>query len=378
MKNKIIGPNDPALQVLDSQLKSHPEWETDLTILPWAEYQTTVNDSLQAKISTFQAVCIPGHIWLPGYADAGQLTPFEELVPHLSEERINAYRKADIMPSVSAECHYKGSQYILPLFTDGHILFYQKEIFTFLEKTSVPVIDPVSLPAILEKAYLKEGMYPFALKAHSSEILTDWLPYLWAFGADVLDDQNKPAFNSQAAINALEFYCSLKRFCPPDTHQYGNQEIADALKQGRVAMAASWGGQAAMIMDDANLFKKDFGFAVFKSPWNATWGVSIPANLPQKEQINILNVLYAAASSEQDLMVTQVAGSPVRSTSYSQTELSKYSWLPAQFEMLTRCKTLPATPILSRYLGALYQAVYRAFIGEKTPQNALNDAAKIG
>lgn len=378
MKYQVIGPNDPALAVLSSQLKAHPEWETALTILPWAEYQTIVAESLQASKNTFQAICIPGHIWLPGYADAGLLTPFENLIPQLSGEQINAYKKVDIMPSVSDECQYNGSQYLLPLFTDGHILFVRKEFFPFIENTSVPVIDPRSLPDMLEKASLKEGMYPFALKAHSSEILTDWLPYFWAFGADVLDDKSEPAFNSQAAINALEFYCSLKRFCPPDTHKFGNQEIADALKQGRVAMAASWGGQAAMIMDDANLFKNFFQFAVFNSPWNATWGVSIPANLPQKEQINILKVLYAAVSPEQDLKVTQIAGSPVRSTSYSQTELSKYSWLPAQFEMLNRCKTLPATPILSRFLGALYQAVFLAFIGEKTPQNALNDAAKIG
>ncbi|PKM70773.1 MAG: hypothetical protein CVU42_00430 [Chloroflexi bacterium HGW-Chloroflexi-4] len=374
MKNKIIGPNDPALNVLDSQLKAHPEWETELTILPWAEYQGKVNDALQSKISPFQAVCIPGHIWLPGYADAGQLTPFEEIIPQLSEERIHSYQKADIMPSVSAECQFKGSQYILPLFTDGHILFIRKDIFPDIES----IVDPRSLPDLLGKALLKEGMYPFALKAHSSEILTDWLPYLWSFGAEILDDKSEPAFNSQEAIQALEFYCNLKRFCPPDTHNYGNQEIADALKLGSVAMAASWGGQAAMIMDDANLYKNNFEFSVFNSPWNATWGVSIPANLPQKEQINILNVLYAAASPEQDFMVTQIAGSPVRSTSYSQTELSKYSWLSAQFEMLKRCRTLPVTPILSKYLGPLYQAVYLAFIGEKSPQKALNDAANLG
>ncbi|MBA4383257.1 MAG: hypothetical protein C0410_00835 [Anaerolinea sp.] len=378
MKYQVIGPNDPALEVLASQLKAHPEWETALTILPWAEYQSKVTESLQAAKSSYQAICIPGHIWLPGFADAGKLTAFEDLLPNLTADQIDAYRSAEIMPSVAAECKYNGSQYILPLFTDGHILFFRNDIFPYIENNSVPIIDPRDLPDVLEKAYLDEGMYPFALKAHSSEILTDWLPYLWAFGGEVLDDKNLPAFNSKAAINALEFYSSLKRFCPPNTHNYGNQEIADALKQGHVAMASSWGGQAAMILDSTNPFKPLFGSAVFPSPWNATWGVSIPANLPQTEQINILNVLYAAASPEQDLLVSQIAGSPVRSTSYSQEELAKYSWMPAQYEMLQRCKTLPANPVLTRFLGSLYQAVYLAFIGEKTPQNALNEAAKLG
>jgi multiple sugar transport system substrate-binding protein len=375
MKYQVIGPNDPALEVLATQLKAHPEWETTLTILPWAEYQSKVTETLQASTSTYQALCIPGHIWLPGFADAGQLAAFEELLPNLPADRIDAYKSAEIMPSVADECRYNNSQYILPLFTDGHILFFRKDVYPLIENNSVPIIDPCGMPEILENAHLKEGMYPFALKAHSSEILTDWLPYLWAFGGEILDAKNQPAFNSEAAISALEFYISLKRFCPPETHNFGNQEIADALKQGRVAMAASWGGQAAMILNAANPFNTFFGSAIFTSPWNATWGVSIPANQPLSEQINILNVLYAAASPAQDLLVTQIAGSPVRSTSYSQEEFSKYSWLPAQHEMLQRCKTLPANPVLARYLGALYQAVYLAFTGEKTPQNALNQAA---
>jgi multiple sugar transport system substrate-binding protein len=374
MKYQILGPDDPALIVLDAQLKAHPEWETSLRILPWAQYQPEMNAALHANHSPYQAVCVPGHIWLPGLAHAGQLAAFEDLLPRVPAGRIAAYHAPDIMPAVAAECRYVGRQYILPLFTDGHILFYRKDVFDLKDSTGVAVVNPQHLPVLLEKATLKEGMFPLALKAHASESLTDWLPYLWAFGGEILDGDNQPAFTSPAAIHSLEFYCSLKRFCPPEPHTYGNLEIANALKEGRAAMAASWGGQAAMILDDSNPYRKQIGAAVFPTPWNATWGVSIPANQPLSDQTGMMSILYDAASPLLDRQVTRIAGSPVRSASYNPDELQAFSWLPAQHEMLRRCQSLPPVPELSRYLGALYQAVAQAFTGEKSAEEALKDA----
>ncbi|KAF0193357.1 MAG: hypothetical protein FD166_3716 [Bacteroidetes bacterium] len=375
MKYMILGPDDPALAVLKQQLADHPEWDAELKIVPWADYQGMMNTSLAAEQSPYQAVCVPGHIWLPGLVADGKLEAFENLLPGIAVEVIQEYDLADIIPAVHAESLMEGKQYLLPLFTDGHLIFYRKDLLDF---THVPegILDPRSIPELLEMLTLPAGHYPMALKAHPSEILLDWLPYLWAFGGELVDDNHQPAFNSSAAIRALEFFIDLKRFCPPDTHLYGNAEILNILQQGKAALAVSWGGQAAPILDDSNPYRNEIGTTTFTQPWNTTWGVSIPTNQPKAVKQEMLSVLYTAADKQQDREVARLAGSPVRLRSYSFEEMERYTWLQAQKEMLERRQLLPIHPDFSKYLGPLYAMVYAAFTGELTASEGLNQAAK--
>lgn len=377
MKYMILGPDDPALAVLKQQLVDHPEWDAELKIVPWADYQGMMNASLAAEHSSYQAVCVPGHIWLPGLVADQKLEAFDNLLPDIAEEVIQEYNLADIIPAIYAESLIDGKQYLLPLFTDGHLIFYRKDL---LDLSHVPdgILDPLSLPELLETLTLSAGQYPMALKAHASEILLDWLPYLWAHGGILMDDNHQPAFHSSEAIRALEFYISLKRFCPPDTHQYGNAEILNILKEGKTAFAVSWGGQAAPILDESNNpFRDVIGTATFTKPWNTTWGVSIPVNQPQATKQAILSVLFTAADKHQDCEVTRLAGSPVRMSSYSPDEMQRFPWLLAQYTMLTRRTLLPTSPAFGKYLGPLYEKVYSAFMGEISVQEALNQAASI-
>ncbi len=378
MKYKILGPDDPALAVIQQQLKDHPEWETELIIVPWAEYQPMMDASLKEETSTFQAVCVPGHIWLPGLVEKNLLADFDSLFPTMDPSVYDAYQPEDIISSVAKECKFNGKQYIIPLFTDGHLIFYRKDLINLNCEEQVPEITPFDLPEILKNSTQKDGAFPMALKAHPSEILLDWLPYLWAAGGKIWDsEKQQPLFNSPEAVKALEFYVSLKAFCPPDTHTFGNLEISDYLKSGKVMLATSWGGQAALILDENNPYRDIIGTALFTYPWNATWGISIPQNQPENVKTEILSILYQAASPEQDRDVTRIAGSPVRNSSYTTDQFEQYPWLAAQQQMLTRCQTLPTDPAFSKYIGPLYEAVYKAFIGELTPTNALAIAAQI-
>jgi maltose-binding protein MalE len=95
-----------------------------------------------------------------------------------------------------------------------------------------------------------------------------------------------------------------------------------------------------------------------------------------ERKVEILSTLFRAATPQQDREVTRVAGSPVRYSSYSDDQLSRYSWLETQQQMLNRCQMLPTDPKFSKYLGPLYEAVYQAFIGEISPAEALLKVAR--
>lgn len=369
---EIIGPDDPALAVLAEAIKAQPEYGAGLSIIPWPEYRDRLMACLQARQAPQQAVFVPGHVWIPELAAAGLLAPLGPLIEAAAPQAVNGYDAGDLLPSVCEESGYEGQQYMLPFFSDGHILFYHSELVSF-ERDGVPVVAPSSLPALLESLKLPPGVSGLALKAHPSEILLDWLPYLWDAGGDLLDEAGQPAIDSEAAVQALTLYCDLRRFCPADTHKYGNAEILSVIKEGRAALVTTWGGQAAPIFKDNP--NSPYRAAVFPRPWNVTWGIAIPANQPEEVQQGMLEVLLHLLGPEQDRAVTRKAGSPVRSKSYAADERSRYPWLDAQYEMLKRAGSLPRTPQTGAYLGALYEAVYAAFTGSAAPRAALTAAA---
>ena len=53
--------------------------------------------------------------------------------------------------------------------------------------------------------------------AAGNAVVTDFLPLLWAFGADIFSPDGKPVLNSPQAIAALKFMLELGNVTPPDT-----------------------------------------------------------------------------------------------------------------------------------------------------------------
>jgi len=365
----IIGPNDPALDALDAALRARPELNAELRIIPWPQYRDTLMEGLTAEESPWQAAFVPGHIWLPELAARNLLAPLSALADAVPEDVRRGYNAAEIVPSVAAECRYDGQDYLLPLFTDGHILFYLEKCFDFPAE-GVPVVSTRDVAALAQKAHHPPKHYGLALKADASEIFTDWLPYLWEAGGYIFDEAGQPDIANPVNIDALAYYCSLASLCPPDTAHYGNAEIADVLCKGEAALVATWGGQAAPLFLE-NETPIPYRAAVFPTPWNATWGVGVPANQPAARQQQALSALMQAMGPETDQAVIRTAGSPVRESTYTPEALQRYPWLAAQREMLQRAKPLPADPRLGLFLGDLYAYVHQAFTGQMTPAAAL-------
>ncbi len=377
MKSKIIGPNDPALDVLQRALEQHPELGLTLEIIPWPQYRATLMDALQAEATPYQAVFVPGHIWLPELASAGYLAEIDTLMAEAPQALVEAYAPADIVPAVAEESRFGEHQYQLPFFTDGHILFYRADVLPLDDTQGVPVVPTRQVRALAAEVHRPPEVYGLALKADVSEIFTDWLPYLWEAGGTIFDAEGRPALDSETNIEALAYYCDLRALCPPQTHTYGNAEIAESLRRGEAALVATWGGQAApIVLDPANPWREIYKAAVFPVPWNATWGIAIPRNQPREAQAKVLEALLQVLTPAQDQEIIRRAGSPVRQSSYTPAALEAYRWLAAQQAMLQRAKPLPARPELGLFLGGLYEAVHSAFTGQSSPSQALRTAQR--
>jgi multiple sugar transport system substrate-binding protein len=350
----------------------------ELVIVPWAAYREKLMAVLDDAQASHQAVFVPGHIWLPELAEAGYLAPIDPLMHALSPETIAAYDPDDIVPQIASECQYAGRQYQLPFFTDGHLLFYRPDVVDLDANKGVPVVSVFDLPRYAHDAHRPPKHYGMALKADASEIFTDFLPYLWEARGVLFDAEGRPDFAHKVTVEALEFYASLRTLCPPDTDQYGNSEIAQSLRDAEAALVMNWGGQTApLFLDPLLSVRETYRVAVPSVPWNATWGIALPANQPHDIQEHTLGLLMQILNTEQDRAITRLAGSPVRTSSYAPDQLRRYPWLEAQYIMLQRARLLPKTPRLGQYLDLLYDAVYRAFTEQTSAKEALEEAQTI-
>ncbi|MBO9311740.1 MAG: hypothetical protein J7465_05820 [Chloroflexus sp.] len=374
MAIRLLGPNDPAVEALQPLLTQRPDLDAQIEIVRWEDYHTTLLESLNADPCPFQAVFIPGHVWLDSLICAGLVAPLP--LDEVDAAVVAGYCLDDIIPSVYAECSRAGEWYLVPWFSDGHICFYDSDVVNLPGGATTPIIRPTHLTEIVKKAHHPPERYGIALKAAISEIFLDWLPFLWDFGGELLDGDLNPTFTTPQAVESLEAYIALKAYCPPDVHTYGNLEIGRVLKENRVSMATTWGGQASAIfgsaVESSNVVTYRAG--VYAQPWNATWRIGLPAHQPQSTRRSVAEWLLRVADQQMDEYLLRVAGSPVRISTYSPQNFQRYFWLPAQWEMLQRCRTLPFTHTLSDILGVMYPTIYAAFTGEKSARKALADA----
>jgi multiple sugar transport system substrate-binding protein len=375
MTIRILGPNDPALDAISAFLSEHPDLDVELKIIPWADYQGALTETLEKQTSEFQAAFVPGHVWIPGLVSRGNLADLDALIGLLPPQVWERYYADDILGRIQDECLYRGQRYMIPLFNDGHILFFRHDLVEVDHGEKPPQVSPLEISELAARAHNPPDVYGLALKAHPSEILFDWLPYFYAAGGSLVDDALQPSFASEAGIKALEYYASLRQFCPPDTHQYGNAEIAQVIKQGKAAVVATWGGQAAPIfLDEGNPIRELYSAAVFPDPCGGTWGITIPANQPQAVQVTALEIILQLNTPDTDQAVLLYAGSPVRETTYSSENFERFSWLQAQHLMSQRLHHLPKTPEMEAYLGPLTTALVRAFNDESEVEQALLSA----
>ncbi len=381
---RVLGVGDPAVYAYtDEDLDILGQWRRDsggevsFEIVPWDRYLGTLSVQFESGEPSYDIIMLPGHLWLPEFVEAGRLAPLGSQVA-----RIPSADWDDLKPFVRDELRYRDEYYLMPSFTDGHVVFYRSDlaIGAGLGDGGAAAGAGGPAPGLITPVELGElamrndsaGHRGIALKADPSEIFLDWLPYLWAFGGDLLSPDGRPVFASPAGVESLEFYRALREVAPADTDRYGNEQVAEALRDGRVAMATSWGGQAGFIYTADGGFRTDLTAATFEKPWNVVWSFGVLAASPDVPAA--FEFLRYLSGAEVDAKVGRYAGSPVRSSTYA-ADRQSVPWYPVQEDMLDRASRLPRHPRMNAILPAVTEKLVACFSGDLPAQDALDQAA---
>jgi multiple sugar transport system substrate-binding protein len=130
----------------------------------------------------------------------------------------------------------------IPYQPDTRIFFYRSDLLQ-----DAGVQPPKTWAELLAAAKVltkpaeqgKDAQYGFIFPGQRGWNLTlAWIPFVYAAGGDIFKD-GKPAFDSQAGVDALNLLLELKKYSPPDVVTFGEYEVNQSVLHGLAGMGVS-------------------------------------------------------------------------------------------------------------------------------------------
>ena len=342
-------------------------------------YQKTVID-LKTGTGTYDLVLIDDPKAMQ-YQQAGWLEDLDAML-----KRAGKTVDTDFISTTIDLCRYpngpKGRLYGLPFVGNVSLFAYRTDLFAKYGLGEPKTWNDVLVAAkkISESDPAISGISFRGVKGNP--ILTAFLPIFWSFGADFMDAKGKPTVNSPEAIRALKFFIELAKYAPKSTPMNNTAQVRDGLLAGAVGIAPEvWPAWLAKL-DDTNESKVAGKVKVTKhpadvkksSPMIGIWHVAIPS--ASRNKAAAFDFLTFLTSKEtQKLMVMKAGLPPSRISLFSDAEiLAKYPWYPAIREALESGVARPRTLYWAEMETTMGSFVQEALIGQKTPEEALNEA----
>jgi multiple sugar transport system substrate-binding protein len=212
--NMWIMPNTPrAVQDLQGVLAdfytANPDVSITITQIGWDVALDKINTALQSGVGP--DIIQDGTTWVGGFQSTGGLRPF-------SEAEIKAMGGVENFNAAAwSTTHLAGSKEIaaIPWYIETRALFYRTDL---LKKAGLDATtafkDWESFTVSLRKMKdAGQGLVkaPFAYPGKGDwNVVHNFAPWIWSAGGDMLSaDNNKSAFNSDAAVKGAQFYTSL-------------------------------------------------------------------------------------------------------------------------------------------------------------------------
>lgn len=353
--------------------KAHPNIKVKSIAIPYDQLHQKVLTSVAGGIAP--DVMRADIIWVPEFAELGLLVPLNKEFP----DEFNKL-KMYMLPGPLSTNLWKGDYYGLPLDTNTRILFWNKPLFDAAGLKNPPTTWE-EFAAACEKLTKKEGGQ--TVQWGFAESGTDpWhiLPWIWSGGGDVTDPKITKAsgyINGPASVETLTFLVDL----------FKKGYISPSLLGGGLGTFEGFAqGKYAMIIDGP------WTYPIFEAQYP---NVKLyPALIPAKKaSISVVGgediVIFSQSKYKKEawefvkfmlsktaqLKMAETGQMPILKT-ITEAELNKVK--PYYGTFLRQLKTAkartphPAWPKIQDILNTQFAAAFR---GEKTPKQALDEAA---
>jgi multiple sugar transport system substrate-binding protein len=334
--------------------------------LPYANLFEKESLDLQSRTGAYDVIMLDDP-WFPKLAADGGLMP----LPRAPD--------ADFLASTLAVCRQSGTYYALPYVGNSQLFFYRKDLF---DKYKLGVPD--RWEKILNDAKTigtGEKMFGYVMRAApGNSAVTDFMPLLWAFGADIFDAQGKPNLASPEGIEALRFMVELGKYSPPGYAGFNAAEVSAQLLQGTAAMSINWPAWIAA-MDDPSKSKVVGKIEFAPMPAGrlpgvaelGAWLLAIPAGSPHRDAA--LDFINWATDPVQMTQAALRGNPPTRRSVFQSPDLlKKFRAFPAQLAALESARPRPRTTQWNEIENAFGVSLSQANSGAATPEAAMQQA----
>jgi ABC-type glycerol-3-phosphate transport system substrate-binding protein len=353
-------------------------------------YQDKLTTTFVAKGSDYDVAYVSSD-WPPAWIKANALQDLDQYFndPSVVDKNFNL---KNYQPAINTFV-FDGKTYAFPSEGDTAWMWYRKDL---LAAKNIPV--PQTWDEYLAAAKQLNNppsIYGAVIGAKPDEALWDFMFYLYSFGGDILDKDNKVIINNDAGVAALTFYSGLltkEKVVPPDVNTYGYNEILTALQEGKAAMGIEWMAATQTLTDCTQSpkickdgqpllgytfvpgYKKADG-TVVHGTGGSSWGWVIPSGSKNgKAAYKFIEWLTGPEGGKQWALN---GGIPSNQLALTDPEVAQK--IP-QFKMLGEVMPIrhlvPSTTVTGDMVTAIDEAVVAAVTGTKDPKAALDDAAK--
>ncbi|MCG8480950.1 MAG: ABC transporter substrate-binding protein [Spirochaetales bacterium] len=275
-----------------------------------------------------------------------------------------------------------GTLYALPHVGNVALFAYRTDLFARYDLAAPDRWDEVITAAGVLAENEPEVIPVLFRGSRGNPIVTGFLPVLWAFGGDILDDAGEVVLDSPESLDALEFFLRLSEYAPEGVANYQSAQVRDALYNGSGAIAIEvWPGWIAAINDpsesavvDRMQIRAHPAQVRGSSPMIGIWLAAIPESSANKDAA--FDFLTFLTSAETQRRIALEAGvPPTRVSVHQDPELQeRYFWYAAQLEGLQAGVARPRTNHWSEIESTFGEYLQRALIGELTPEETLAQA----
>lgn len=339
------------------------------------------NETIEKQVAAFAAhssaydVVQIDSIYLKGYAQAGHLKPLDALIP----QTMLSDFFSDIPPALKEMYSAQGKTYGM-----ATVANCQRLIANTAHLKAAGLGVPATWDDLLTAAQktVNPGAKQYGFVAGTERLIkafSVWLPIFWANGGQLFDAQMKPVFADQTGVDALAFLLELVKTMPTGGAAYTEADETRAMATGLgtldpVAWIPDAISTATPAMQGELVSAVSPKGKVCNAPVMGGMGLTV-SNYSKDPKAAAEYIAWFNSRDVQTHDMVPHGGQPCRNSAWAANASAK-PWFPAVAASLKVAKVRPQLPEWGQIDSAVGVQLSRAFVGEITPQQAMENGRK--
>lgn len=337
----------------------------------------TINTIMQAQDSSMD-VFDADVTWPPIFAAAGWVEPLED---YIDQDELD-----DFLPGPINAVNYMDHIWGIPYRTDAGMLYYRKDL---LEKhnRSVPETWDDLIETSLYIMEREEDMKGHAGSWAQYEGLTcNLMEVVWSYGGRVFDEDGNVVYNSPETVAAVETMTDMIRkheIMPDGIVNFYSGDARAPFFSGKLVFLRDWpsGWRSAQDPEKSDVVG-NVGIAPLPKgdPEGRSystlggWQIMVSKYSENKEEA-IKFAKFRASQQAQKMAALGLSHIPARHSLYQDQDILEFMpFLEEMYPAIVNSYPRPKSPYYAEISNALQVETQNAFVGNKTPAEAVADA----